>query len=229
MYDRSKPSAALSIYDQGYTHTYLLVFPADYLRDRLCAQSSLLFDRPRDCSSSSMPLACGRVATKIFMHDPQVPFPGARLSELMAAKFALKWLQVDVSQVVSDQTCALCESFAAEGTGGVNEHASEMRCAVTRALDRDLDFLEGAAREDFEACVERPARNGSRSRLHSGSSSALLATNLDSLVHSTTFRLCHCLHARRAVALCDDLDSLEAAQVFTFFLLLLLNVECSRL
>ena len=107
MFDRSKLSAARSIYGQGYSHTYLLILLADHLSDRLCDHSSLLFDRLRDRSSSSRPRACGRVAAQTSMDDPQVPFPRARLRELMATKFALKGLQVDVSMVVDDQTCAL--------------------------------------------------------------------------------------------------------------------------
>ena len=132
-------------------HTYLLILLADLLSNRLCTQSSLLFDRPRDCGSSSRPCACGRVGAKASMDVPQMPFPRARLSELKAAKFALKALHVDMSLVVDDQTCALRESFAADGTGGVNEHASEMRCAAVRATNRDLDFLKCAIRENFEA------------------------------------------------------------------------------
>ena len=119
------------------------------------------------------------------MNNPQVPFPSSRLSELVAAKFALKGLHVNVSLVMDNQTCALRESFAAEGTGGVNKPASKMRCAAVRAPNRDLDFLKCAVWEDFEACVQRPARNGRRSRLRPGSSIALLAANLDSLVHLT--------------------------------------------
>ena len=116
----------------------------------------------------------------------------------------------------------------AEGTRGVNKNASEMRCTATRALDRDLKFFECAVRKGFEAGIEWSTRNGRRFRLlRSVSSSAFMAANLDSRVRSKklwAFRLCHSLHARRAITLCYDLDWFEAAQVSAFFLLLLLNV-----
>ena len=102
----------------------------------------------------------------------------------MTAKFALKELQVDVSLVMDDQTCALTKRHAAEGTGVVNKHASEMRCTAIRALDWDLEFLESTARKGFEACVKRPACNGRRFHLLLSISSAFMATNLDSLFRS---------------------------------------------
>ena len=161
-----------------------------------------------------------------------VPFPGARLSELMATKCAYKELQVDVSLVVDNQTCALCERLVADGTVGAYEHASKMlHLANKAALNRDLNFLVCAFRKYFEACVVWPTRHRRRSRLRSSHSISLLVTSRDDLVCFTNLRalrLCHCLHYSSAVYLCVDLDSFETAQVCTF-LLLHPNMEYSRL
>ena len=94
------------------------------------------------------------------MNSPVVPSQRARLNERDAADSAFEGLQVYVSLIVDDQTCALREFLVADRAVAVEEHALELRRAGISAFDRDLELLVGVAGQNLEACVVLPARDG---------------------------------------------------------------------